>query len=162
MAKTAEEFAAGLLIPIAAIAVVVFFIQKILEWIWETVAPHAIPILWGSGILFAVGIVCFVLLMRAGASRAAWKALVFALWCFIAFGAVVYCGNNEKLPWARQIMESTSWVIAHPLVTGIVVIVLLILAVTLPLPGLGRSLCFSKSEFRRGFEDGQGNVSEEE
>ena len=162
MAKTAEEFAAELMIPIAAIVAVIFFIQKILEWIWGAIAPHAIPILWGSGILFAVGIVCFVLLMRAGSSRAAWKALVFAFFCFAAFYIVVYAGNDEKQPWARQIIETTSWVRDHPIITGVAVIVLLVLAVTLPLPGLGRSRCFANSEFMRGFEDGQRSVSEEE
>lgn len=162
MAETAEDFVMKLFTPIVAIASVVFFIQKIIEWIWRAIVPHAIPILWGAGILFALGIACFVLLMRAGSNRAAWKALVFSLWCFAVFGAVVYGGNNEKLPWARQILESASWTIDHPIITGIVVIIILILAVMLPLPILGRSRCFANSEFMRGFEEGQRDCSENE
>lgn len=155
MAKSAEDFAAELLIPIAAIAAVVFFIQKIIEWIWKSIAPHAIPILWGAGMLFVIGIACFILFMRAGKNRVAWKSFAFALWCAGIFGIVVYGGKSDGMPWARQIVESTSWVIEHPVITCIAVVVFLILAVTIPVPGLGRSRSTANSEFMRGFEDGK-------
>ena len=160
MAKSMEDLAAEILIPIGAIAVVVFFIQKIVEWIWMSIAPYAIPILWSTGILFLVGIVCFILFMRAGMNRAAWKAFAFAIWCAGAFGIVVYGGKSDGSPWARQIVESTSWVIEHPVFACIAVVVFLILAVTIPIPGLGHSRSTANSEFMRGFENG--NKGEEE
>ena len=154
MANSAEEFAAELLIPIAAFAAVIFFIQKILEWIWKSIVPYAIPILWISGILFTLGVLCFILFKRAGMNRQAWKSLIFSLWCLGAFGVVVYCGNDDKLPWALNIVDSTSWVIDHPVITGISIVVMLTLAVTIPIPGLDPVRSNAKSEFMRGFEDG--------
>ncbi len=158
MAQSSEDFAAELLakllFPIVAVAAVIFFVQKILEWVWKSIVPYAIPILWISGILFVLGMLCFIVFKRAGTNQQAWKSLIFSIWCLGTFGVVVYCGNDDKLPWARNIVDSTSWVIEHPVITGVCVVVMLILAVTIPLPGLGPVRSNAKSEFMRGFEDG--------
>lgn len=160
MAKSTEEFMAELLIPIAAIGVVFFFVQKILEWIWKSIAPYAIPILWVAGILFTLGIVFFILFKRAGMNRSAWKSLSFTFFCFGVFGVVVYCGYNDELQWAQTIVDSMSWIIKHPIITGISVVVFLILAVTVPIPGLGPVRSTIKSEFMRGMEEGMRNNGE--
>lgn len=57
MADTAEEMAAKLLIPVAAVAVVVFFIQKILGWVWNSISPYAVPILWVAGLLCVASLI---------------------------------------------------------------------------------------------------------
>ena len=155
MAETAEEFAIKLMAPLAAIAIVLFFIRKILGWVWISIVPYAIPVLWVLGILFALGVFCFIFFMRAGMNRFGWKMLVFSLECLGAFGVVVYCGNDDKLPWARRIVDSMSWAIDHPVIVGIGIIAFLTLAVTLPLPGLGHSRCIANSDFMRGFEEGK-------
>ena len=155
MAKSAEDFAAELLIPIAAIAAVIFFIQKILEWIWKAVVPHAVPILWGVGVLSALGVVCFIIFARAGMVRSALKAFVFMLSCLGIFGVLVYCGNNDGLPWAQTIVDSMSWIVERPIISCVTVGVFLVLAVTIPIPGFGPVwLNKAKHEFMRVVEDG--------
>ena len=155
MAKSAEDFAAELLIPIAAIAAVIFFIQKILEWIWKAVVPYAIPVLWGVGVLSALGVVCFIIFARAGMVRSALKAFVFMLSCLGIFGVLVYCGNNDGLPWAQTIVDSMSWIVERPIISCVTVGVFLVLAVTIPIPGFGPVwLNKAKHEFMRGVEDG--------
>lgn len=154
VANSSEDFAAELLIPIAAFAAVIFVIQKILGWLWRSIVPYAIPILWISGILFALGVLCFILFKRAGMNRQAWKSLIFSLWCLGSLGVVVYCGNDDKLPWALNIVDSTSWVLEHPVVVGVCIVVMLILAVTIPIHGLGPERSNVKREFIRGLEDG--------
>ena len=158
MAKSAEEFAAELLIPIAAIGVVIFFIQKILEWIWKSVAPYAVSVLWGVGGLFTLGVVCFILFTRAGMVRSALKSFVFSLCCFGIFGVIVYCGNNDRLSWAQAIVDSMYWIIEHPIISCVIVGVFLVLAVTIPIPGFGPVwLNKAKREFMCGVEDGIGD-----
>lgn len=158
MAKSAEDFAAELLIPIAAIAAVIFFIQKILEWIWNAVVPYAVPVLWGVGVLSALGGVCFILFARAGMGRSALKSFVFMLSCLGIFGVVVYCGNNDRLPWAQTIVDSMSWIVEHPIISCVTIGVLLVLAVTIPIPGFGPAwLNKAKREFMRGVEAGMGD-----
>lgn len=159
MAKTAEDFASELLMPIFAIGVGIFFLQKILQWAWEVAAPHAIPILWVTGVLFLIGIICFVLFMRTGLYRKASKSFVFSLGCLGVFGLVVYYGSNDKLLWAQQIIESIHWIIENPIVTCIIIFVILILAVTIPIPGWGPVWMNKvKSEFQRGMEEGMRNT----
>ena len=155
MAKSAEEFAAELLIPIAAIAAVIFFIQKILEWIWKSVAPYAVSVLWGVSVLFAFGVVCFILFARAGMVRFALKSFVFSLCCFGIFGVIVYCGNSDGLSWALTIVDSVRWIMEHPIISCAIVGAFLVLAVTIPIPGFGPAwLNKAKREFVRGVEDG--------
>ena len=158
MAKSAEEFAAGLLIPIAALAAVIFFIQKILEWIWRSVAPYAVSVLWGVVVLFALGVVCFILFARAGMVRSALKSFVFSLCCLGISGVIVYCGNSDGLSWARAIVDSMCWIVEHPIISCVTIGVLLVFAVTIPIPGFGPAwLNKAKREFMRGVEAGMGD-----
>ena len=133
MAKSAEDFAAELLVPIAAIAAVIFFIQKILEWIWKLVVPYAVPVLWGVGVLSLLGVVCFIIFARAGMVRYALKSFVFMLGCLGIFGVVVYCGNTDRLPWAQAIVDSMRCIVEHPIISCAIE---------------------AKREFLRGVEDG--------
>lgn len=155
MAKSAEDFAAELLIPIAAIAAVIFFIQKILEWIWKLVVPYAVPVLWGVGVLSSLGVVFFIIFARAGMVRYALKSFVFMLGCLGIFGVVVYCGNTDRLPWAQAIVDSMRCILEHPIISCAIVGAFLVLAVVIPIPGLGPVwLNKAKREFLRGVEDG--------
>ena len=155
MAKSAEDLAAGILLPIAVIAAVIFFIQKILEWIWKSIAPCAVPVLWGGVVLFAFGLVCFIVFARAGKIRSALKSFVFSLCCIGIIGALVYCGNKDGLSWAQAIVDSMHWIMEHPMISCAMVGVFLLLAVIVPIPGLG-PVWFNKAkcEFMRGVEDG--------
>lgn len=155
MAKSTEDFAAAILVPIAATATVIFFIQKILACIWKSVVLYAVPILWGVGVLLALGVVCFIIFARAGMVRSALKSFVFMLGCLGMFGVVVYCGNNDGLPWARVIVDSMRWILEHPTISCVIVGVFLVLAVVIPIPGFGPVwLNNAKREFMRGVEDG--------
>ena len=156
MAKSIEDFAAELMVPIAAIAVVIFFIQKIIECIWKAVVPYAVPVLWGVGALLVLGVVCFIIFARAGMVRSALKSCIFMLSCLGIFGVVVYCGSKDGLPWAQAIVDLMRWIIEHPIFSCVIVGVFLVLAVTIPIPGFG-PVWFNKarSEFMRGVEDGE-------
>lgn len=138
MANNAEELAQELLFPIFGYALMIVLFLKFLEWILKTIIlPHAIPILWTLGMLLALGIICFVCFKRAGNNREACKSLILSVCCAVAFGGVVYFGYDDKLLWACKIVDSTSWVIEHPVIAGVCIVVMLILAVTIPIPGLG-------------------------
>lgn len=155
MAKSLEDFAGELLLPIAAIAAVIFFIQKILEWIWKSVVQYAVPVLWGVGVILALGIVCFIIFARAGMVKSALKSFVFMLGSFAILGVVVHCGNNDGLPWAHAIVDSMRWILEHPIISCVTVGVLLAFAVAIPIPGFGPVwLNKAKREFMRGVEDG--------
>ena len=102
-------------------------------------------------------LICFVLFMRAGMHRSALKSLVFSLFWLGMFGIIVYCGNSDKQPWALKIVSSMSWVIAHPVISGVIAFVVLILAVIIPIVGFGRVWSAGKREFMLGFESGVGD-----
>ena len=129
MAETIEEFfQRKILVPIGAIGVAIFLIGKVLGWIWGAILSVGIPILWITGILFFCFWVMMFFSMRKRKYGEVGGCLVLVFISGGVFSAVLAGGCHEKLPWAQRIVDAIGWAGEHPVLFGIGVVIVPILA----------------------------------